>query len=76
VARARPRRIGNVSGAVKEAMQTLIVRLVRETEGQDLVEYAFLTGCLALGMIASFNALQVHLAGVFTRVRGILLGWS
>ncbi|MEP7305851.1 MAG: hypothetical protein ABJA98_10060 [Acidobacteriota bacterium] len=57
-------------------MKTLVVRLARETEGQDLIEYAFLTGFLALTMIASFNAIQANLAEVFTRVRVILLAGS
>ena len=55
-------------------MKTLVVRLVRETEGQELIEYPFLTCLLAVAMIASFNALQADLAAVLIRVRDILQG--
>ena len=55
-------------------MKTLFLRLVRDTEGQDLIEYTFLTCVLALTMIASINVLQANFTALVTVLRGILLG--
>jgi Flp pilus assembly pilin Flp len=39
------------------AVKSLVVRLVREDAGQDLVEYAFLTGLIALVAYAGVTTL-------------------
>jgi pilus assembly protein Flp/PilA len=38
-------------------MKTLLVRLWREQEGQDLTEYALLLALVALGAIAAMSSL-------------------
>jgi Flp pilus assembly pilin Flp len=53
-------------------MRELIARLVREDEGQDLVEYVLLISLIGLALIASFDAVRLAIAGVFTRVQNAI----
>jgi Flp pilus assembly pilin Flp len=39
-------------------MQRLAMRLLHETDGQDLIEYALLASTIALGVIAGMQAVQ------------------
>jgi Flp pilus assembly pilin Flp len=59
-----------------KGMKNLIVRLVRETEGQDLVEYTFLCAVLALGAMTSLSMFQGSFSHQILRFRGVILGWS
>ena len=47
-------------------MKNLIQRFIREEEGQDLVEYAFLIAFIALLMIATLTTFQSNIAALFT----------
>lgn len=46
----------------------LIARFVRETEGQDLIEYALLAAVLALGATAAMTALKNDISTGFDNV--------
>jgi pilus assembly protein Flp/PilA len=45
-------------------------RLLRDDEGQDLVEYVLLISLVALAVIAAFPALRTAITDAFTRVAG------
>ncbi len=46
-------------------MRNLLIRLWREPEGQDLVEYALLLVLLALAAVGSLGVLATAINGVF-----------
>jgi pilus assembly protein Flp/PilA len=46
-------------------MKSLIVRLVREDEGQDLVEYVLLVALIALAVAAAFPPISGAIQNVF-----------
>ena len=51
-------------------MQTLFTRFIRETDGQDLIEYALLASTIALGCITAMTgvktAINTHFENVST----------
>ena len=47
-------------------MKSLVVRFVREEAGQDLIEYALLTGAIAFAGVAAFNALGGSINTTYT----------
>jgi pilus assembly protein Flp/PilA len=49
-------------------MKSLIVRFVREEEGQDLIEYALLASVIAIGSMAVMPGVSTAINGVFTKV--------
>jgi pilus assembly protein Flp/PilA len=49
-------------------MKNLLVRFVREEEGQDLIEYALLCALIAVVLVASMEAVAEGIDGVFQRV--------
>lgn len=49
-------------------MKNLMLRFIREEEGQDLVEYAFLIVFIALLIVATLQATETSIAGVFSRI--------
>jgi Flp pilus assembly pilin Flp len=51
-------------------VQTLLGRFVREDHGQDLIEYALLTGFISLTAGAAISTLSVGLAKLYTET-----GW-
>lgn len=51
-------------------MRKLLMRLWREEEGQDLVEYALLLVLLALAAVGSLGALANAINGVFASATG------
>lgn len=53
-------------------MRELIARLVREDEGQDLVEYVLLISLIGLALVLSFGTVREAIAAVFTRVSSTL----
>ena len=60
-----------VRGAgVKERadMRTLMTRLLRDDEGQDLVEYVLLVSLIALAVAAAFPPVTNAITAVFNRV--------
>jgi Flp pilus assembly pilin Flp len=48
-------------------MKNLLMRLWKEEEGQDLVEYALLLVLLSLAAIGSLGGLATAINGVFSR---------
>jgi Flp pilus assembly pilin Flp len=50
-------------------MRTFITRLVRDDEGQDLVEYVLLIALIALAVAIAFPPLTDAITGVFNTVR-------
>jgi Flp pilus assembly pilin Flp len=55
-------------------MRQLLGRLVREDEGQDLVEYVLLVSLIALAVAAAFPPVTAAIAQVFTNVQTQLGG--
>jgi Flp pilus assembly pilin Flp len=55
-------------------MRTLMTRLLRDDEGQDLVEYVLLVSLIALAVAAAFPPVITAITGVFTRVQTSLGG--
>jgi pilus assembly protein Flp/PilA len=49
-------------------MKNLIIRIVREDAGQDLIEYALLAGLISLASVAAITALGGAIQGKFTGV--------
>ena len=49
-------------------MKNLFLRFVREEEGQDLVEYAFLIVFIALLIIAVLQNTETAISSVFQRI--------
>jgi pilus assembly protein Flp/PilA len=47
-------------------MKNLIQRLVRDEEGQDLIEYAFLIAFIALAIIGGMGAFGGNIGTLFT----------
>jgi pilus assembly protein Flp/PilA len=55
-------------------MRTLMARLLRDDEGQDLVEYVLLVSLIALAVAAAFPPVTNAITAVFTRVGASLGG--
>ncbi|MGE4054714.1 MAG: Flp family type IVb pilin [Vicinamibacterales bacterium] len=49
-------------------MSQLLARFVREEEGQDIVEYAFLLGFIAMVAVAAITILGTNLNTFFNNV--------
>ena len=55
-------------------MKNLIVRFVREEEGQDLIEYSLLAALIAVACIAAMQALAVDINEIFAAIGAALDG--
>jgi len=53
-------------------MKNLLLRLWKEEEGQDLVEYALLVALVALAAITGMKSLANAINGTFTTLAGNL----
>ena len=51
-------------------MKNLLVRFIREEEGQDLIEYAFLAVFIALAVTAAITSVGTALNTQFTNISG------
>ncbi len=49
-------------------MKTFWVRFWKETDGQDLVEYALIVAAIALGMIAAVRGIGTALNSLFESI--------
>jgi pilus assembly protein Flp/PilA len=49
-------------------LKELLLRLVQEDSGQDLIEYALVAALIALGALAGIKALGSDIATVFNNV--------
>jgi len=55
-------------------MRTVMARLLRDDEGQDLVEYVLLVSLIALAVAAAFPPVTNAITAVFNRVSTSLGG--
>jgi len=53
-------------------MKSLIVRFVREEQGQDLIEYGLLVGIITVGAVASVKLIGPKVATYFSTLNGLL----
>ena len=53
-------------------MKIFLKRFWKQTEGQDLVEYALLVAAIALGMIATIKNIADALNTVYTSIQSAL----
>ena len=53
-------------------MKNLMIRFVREEEGQDLIEYSLLAALIAVACIAAMQALAVDINEIFTAIGAAL----
>ena len=53
-------------------MKNLLVRFVREDEGQDLIEYALLAAFISLAAVVAIQSLGSAVNNVYTRVSSTL----
>ena len=51
-------------------MRRLIVRFVRDDQGQDLIEYVLIGSFVSIGALVGATALGVNLNAWYTRVAG------
>ncbi len=49
-------------------MKRLITRILRETEGQDLIEYALLAATIALGVLAAMGLVRDAINSEFSTI--------
>jgi len=57
-------------------MKNLVLRLINDTEGQDLIEYALLAALVALGAVLGMQALAGGINQKFTAVSSALAAAS
>jgi len=53
-------------------MKGLLVRLVREEDGQDLIEYGLLVGLITIGAIVAINAIGPKVKTYFTNLNAAM----
>jgi Flp pilus assembly pilin Flp len=49
-------------------MKLLLTRLVREEEGQDLVEYALIVAAVGLALITTVNQLSAAIVSLYSSI--------
>jgi Flp pilus assembly pilin Flp len=52
----------------KETMKLLIVRLLKEEQGQDLVEYALIVAAVGLALITTVNQLSQGIVSLYSSI--------
>jgi len=53
-------------------MKELVVRLIREEQGQDLVEYALIVAAVGLALITTVNQLSQGIVSLYQSITGDL----
>lgn len=53
-------------------MKSLLSRVAREDEGQDLIEYSLLCALIAVACIVAMKALAININGIFTKIGAAL----
>ncbi|MFB3826697.1 MAG: Flp family type IVb pilin [Bryobacteraceae bacterium] len=53
-------------------MKRLLIRLVREEDGQDLVEYALIVAAVGLALITTVNQLSQGVVSLYQSITGDL----
>jgi pilus assembly protein Flp/PilA len=56
----------------EETMKTLLVRLVKEDSGQDLIEYGLLVGIITVGAIVTITLIGPKVATYFTNLNAAM----
>ena len=49
-------------------MKAFLVRLIREEQGQDLVEYALIVAAVGLALVATVNQLSVAIVSLYSSI--------
>lgn len=49
-------------------MKQLIIRLIREERGQDLVEYALIVAAVGLALITTVNSLSTAVVSLYSSI--------
>jgi len=57
-------------------MLSFVQKFVRETEGQDLIEYALLAATIALGVVLAMQGLRDAISNEFSSINASLTGGS
>ena len=57
-------------------MKRLIACFIRETEGQDLIEYALLAATIALGVLTAMQGVRDAIKTEFTNIGSSITGGS
>jgi Flp pilus assembly pilin Flp len=53
-------------------MKQLLIRLIRDEQGQDLVEYALIVAAVGLALISTVNQLQQAIISLYQSITGDL----
>ena len=53
-------------------MKTLLIRFVRDEQGQDLVEYALIVAAVGLALITTVNQLSAAIVSLYQSITGDL----
>jgi len=53
-------------------MKELLIRLIRDEQGQDLVEYALIVAAVGLALITTVNQLQQAIVSLYQSITGDL----
>jgi len=53
-------------------MKQLLIRLIREEDGQDLVEYALIVAAVGLALITTVNQLSQGIVSLYQSITGDL----
>jgi pilus assembly protein Flp/PilA len=56
-------------------MKGLMVRFVREDEGQDLIEYALLATVVSMAVFIGASAAGTQLNNWYQGISGVIQGW-
>jgi len=57
-----------------DQMKNLLLRLVREEDGQDLIEYALLAAFISLAAVAAITQLGTAINNIYTKISSTLDG--
>ena len=49
-------------------MKSFLIRLLRDEQGQDLVEYALLVAAVGLALIATVNQLSTNIVSLYSSI--------
>ena len=61
---------------LKHKLQQLIVRLVKDRKGQDMVEYALLAGFIAVAAGAVLPGISDDISTIFSKMASVVSGAS
>ena len=53
-------------------MKSLLIRLLKEEQGQDLVEYALIVAAVGLALITTVNQLSQGIVSLYSSITGDL----